>query len=289
MWKQSYELGVEKLDEQHRNLFAIFDRLYAYIDSLDPGQLARDYADAIEFLKRYVVEHFADEEEYQQSICYPGYELHHAEHESFKQTVAEYERLLMVTNYQYKIVKAFTGKLAAWLVFHVAGSDQRIVGRSGLIDMTLPAVTHIFDEQLITLVDQMFDVMFGIKETRCLPVGDCARHIPGDIFVTIEIFGDRRGEVRFAFDKAMAFGIVNQLLGMEVNEVDDLVCSAIAEMGNIICGNGMSIFADANLTCDISTPVISVDPAVGTLGDEQWSVLLMETPLGVLKMAVLVK
>ena len=56
---------------------------------------AEVYKKILGFLKEYVVYHFRDEEAYQQSIGYAGFEAHQREHQQFTQTVLAYEKKLI--------------------------------------------------------------------------------------------------------------------------------------------------------------------------------------------------
>ena len=76
-------------------------------------------------MKRYVVEHFHDEEEYQRSIDYPGYEYHKEIHNGMS---------IMCRRFQGSTKSpvimgadaAVRRPVLAWLINHVAAEDQRI-------------------------------------------------------------------------------------------------------------------------------------------------------------------
>ncbi|MDW8801355.1 hemerythrin family protein [Clostridium sp. A1-XYC3] len=82
-WKNEYETGVEKIDEQHRKLFEIANNAYEllnndlYIDKYDR------IIQIIEELKEYTVFHFTTEEEYMVSIGYKKILSHKVEHDDF--------------------------------------------------------------------------------------------------------------------------------------------------------------------------------------------------------------
>jgi hemerythrin len=77
-------------------------------------------------MKRYVVEHFRAEEEYQQSINYPGYEAHKEVHNGMVDYVKEVSKQYENSNYDEQLMQQFGGRLLAWLINHVAAEDQRI-------------------------------------------------------------------------------------------------------------------------------------------------------------------
>ena len=127
LWKEKYELGVPLIDEQHKELFK---RVESFMQVL---RMASSWEDKVEkvnetldFMNTYVVEHFRDEEAFQQEIGYPGEEEHKKVHADMVNYViavtAEYKN----SGYDEQLIQKFAGKLMAWLINHVASEDQRI-------------------------------------------------------------------------------------------------------------------------------------------------------------------
>ncbi|WP_227764366.1 bacteriohemerythrin [Zhaonella formicivorans] len=127
MWKESYCIGVEKVDAQHKELF---QRVTDFLQALKgPGQWpdkVEKVKETLSFMQSYVIEHFADEEIYQKEINYPDLDKHCQIHEDFKRDVGKYAEKLTATNYAEEVALEFGGKLMAWLIYHVAKEDQRI-------------------------------------------------------------------------------------------------------------------------------------------------------------------
>ena len=116
MWKDSYRLGVERIDEQHKELFRMTEDL---VNAVQRGASVTEYQKALEFLKDYVIYHFRDEEAYQASIQYEGLAAHQAEHRQFTQTVQQYEKRLTENGFEEKTMKDLAGTVTAWLIYHV--------------------------------------------------------------------------------------------------------------------------------------------------------------------------
>jgi hemerythrin-like metal-binding protein len=80
MWKNSYAVGNDLIDNQHRELFAMTDDLVDAIrrrkGSAGPDACAR----AVTFLKDYTVKHFSDEEDLQAALGYAGLTIHKKAH-----------------------------------------------------------------------------------------------------------------------------------------------------------------------------------------------------------------
>jgi len=76
--------------------------------------------------------------------------------------------------------------------------------------------------------------------------------------VTIGVTGDIKGVFLFSFPENMALDIVREMSGMEFNEIDKFVASAMGELANIISGNAMNEYFQNKYNCDIVPPQISV-------------------------------
>ncbi|PWJ52070.1 bacteriohemerythrin [Faecalicatena contorta] len=127
LWKEKYELGDPNIDEQHKELFQRVEEFMKNLRSAVPWEeKVASVNETLEFMNGYVVEHFRDEEEYQQRIQYPGYEIHKKIHKDMVdyvlQVTAEYEK----SGFDEQLMQQFGGKLLAWLINHVASEDQKI-------------------------------------------------------------------------------------------------------------------------------------------------------------------
>lgn len=127
LWKDNYELGVPHIDEQHKELFRRVESFLQVLRSKNRWEeKIPKLNETLEFMKRYVVEHFHDEEEYQRSIDYPGYEFHKQLHDDMVNYVGEVSKRYEQSNNNEQLMQEFGGRLLAWLINHVAAEDQRI-------------------------------------------------------------------------------------------------------------------------------------------------------------------
>lgn len=78
-WRKAYESGVEKIDEEHR---AIFARANALLSAVGGGLPRDELAPLAEALLDEVSRHFADEEEILRAAGWEGLEAHAAIHEN---------------------------------------------------------------------------------------------------------------------------------------------------------------------------------------------------------------
>ena len=126
LWKEQYKLGVSRIDAQHRELFRRVESFLQVLRSEESwNNKIPKINETLEFMKRYVVEHFQDEEEYQRSIDYPGYEAHKQIHNGMVDYVQEVSMQYQQSNENEMLMQQFGGRLLAWLINHVAAEDQR--------------------------------------------------------------------------------------------------------------------------------------------------------------------
>ncbi len=127
MWKEKYRIGVEKIDEQHLELFHRVEDFIKTVRSEGAweGKIQK-VKETLEFMSAYVVTHFDDEEEYHKQINFPESKEHKQLHERFKAEVGIYVTKFAEEGYDEELVQEFGGKLMTWLIYHVAGADQKI-------------------------------------------------------------------------------------------------------------------------------------------------------------------
>lgn len=279
MWKDSYRIGVERIDQQHIELFRMTEEL---VNAVKNGAAVEEYQKALAFLKDYVIYHFQDEEGYQASIHYSGMEAHKEEHRQFTQTVLQYEKRLTENGFDVKTMKDLAGTVTAWLIYHVVDTDQKIV--SGEKDT---GEEKQFDEYADLVSHSALDVMEMMAglDGKSVQLHTVNPYQPqGDIFVKIPLVGDWKGDAVFGFSKELALHLLQTMTGMELTEVDELVQSALCELTNISCGNAATALVKRGMKCDIKPPVASQEFA----GQGSGTGVLIDTASGWLEVGVLV-
>lgn len=127
IWKEKYKVGVPLIDEQHEELFR---RVTDFIETLrsdgDWNQKVTKVNETLAFMKDYVVTHFHDEEVYQEEIGYPELTEHRKIHNDMVQYVSVVAEQYEKEGFKEELIQQFAGKLLAWLINHVAASDQKI-------------------------------------------------------------------------------------------------------------------------------------------------------------------
>ena len=90
------------------------------------------------------------------------------------------------------------------------------------------------------------------------------------VVIIIGIAGEFKGQVFFSMDEGTACKIASAMMfGMEVNALEEMAKSAIAELGNMIMGNVSTEFYNSGIIIDIAPPTVLVgnDMAITTKGE----------------------
>ncbi|MDR1651899.1 MAG: bacteriohemerythrin [Synergistaceae bacterium] len=253
MWKEEYRLGVETIDRQHMQLFEMVDDLLAVIDDCERADFKEKCAGAVSFLCDYTVRHFQFEEEYQKSIGYKDIEAHKLQHKRFIITVGSFAKRMADSEYDMKTVKAFSGSLVAWLNYHVAETDQKIVGKK----------PSRGGESLVTCLESFSDsasgvimTMLGLSRDEITKTMPPKRSFKGDITFEIGLTGDIAGKAVFAYSADFARSVIKSLISRDMDELDEIAHSAMAETSNIIGGKSAVMMSCGGKTCDITTPSV---------------------------------
>jgi hemerythrin-like metal-binding protein len=122
-WDDSYLVGVELIDEQHKKLF---DRINDLIKANKENKGKSKIVDTLEFLADYTIKHFSDEQELQQKYEYPHYETHKGLHDDFVQEIKDFKADFEAGNINTARMMKFNKRITQWLVDHVKGIDQKL-------------------------------------------------------------------------------------------------------------------------------------------------------------------
>ncbi|MGJ4849830.1 bacteriohemerythrin [Bacillota bacterium Meth-B3] len=248
MWKESYQIGVDSIDTQHKALFEMVEKLMNIVGGEQWDEARAESVRAVAFLKGYVVNHFADEEAYQLKIGYKDREAHRRIHQGFVRTVLEAERRMAESDFAQPVLKQFVGTLTTWLIYHVAGEDRKYVD---LVKPKAPSQAKTYQESFAESMRSVFATLTGAQVVgveQGLPASD------DGLYVNVGLLGRREGNATFVFPRETAFSIIRAMTFMDVDTVDEMVESALCEVSNIISGNAASVLADAGIECDITTP-----------------------------------
>ena len=85
-WEDSYLIGVELIDTEHKKLFDLVNRLFVLEDNANIKEEIREILYAF---REYTITHFEDEEVYMKSIGYPELEEHKFMHEHIVDSLSQ--------------------------------------------------------------------------------------------------------------------------------------------------------------------------------------------------------
>ena len=122
-WSESYSLGNEQLDAQHKQLFEfVSDLVGACID----GSSVEKLHETLDFLVNYAVRHFSDEEALQIKHDFPDYEKHKKLHDDFKVTVLDLVEKFHNSASPDELNADINKIVVRWLIQHIQREDKKI-------------------------------------------------------------------------------------------------------------------------------------------------------------------
>jgi hemerythrin len=119
-WYKSYSVHNEELDNHHRKLFAILNKLY---DSCLQSENVDCVVPIIEELIEYTDYHFSAEEKYMLEKGYNGIEEHRQDHKIFLDKLLQLRSCEPKDEYDYK--REVFVLLGNWILNHVTVEDKK--------------------------------------------------------------------------------------------------------------------------------------------------------------------
>lgn len=122
IWKDSYSVGVEAIDKQHKVLFEIGNDLANAMKS-DKDDKYDDIMYILEELIDYTEYHFSFEEELLDKNGLPLSDKHLAQHRFFIETLNE-KKSDEIDEYQGETLNELFGFVADWIIKHILNTDK---------------------------------------------------------------------------------------------------------------------------------------------------------------------
>ncbi|MET0071308.1 MAG: bacteriohemerythrin [Candidatus Thiodiazotropha sp.] len=124
LWRDDWRLGLEGLDEQHRELVDIINQLHRFVSredtrhDRDSYQVCQQLSTLVDIARR----HFKAEEALMRAKDYPRLAEHHREHVMLLAELQEYLRDIETENKPFTL--ATLTALKHWQIDHVVYSDR---------------------------------------------------------------------------------------------------------------------------------------------------------------------
>lgn len=75
-----------------------------------------------------------------------------------------------------------------------------------------------------------------------------------EVNVVIGLTGDLEGQIIVGMQRKTALGVARAMIPWEISELDEVACSGIAELTNMLCGNAVSYASELGLSANVSVP-----------------------------------
>ena len=120
-WNCSLSIGIDSIDDQHKELFNCLDKLLTAIEN---GKSNDEVIKTLDFLEEYVIKHFNEEEEIQNKTNYPLLDIQHIQHEDFKRDLKEFRRVFETQGASKVLALNIQENLVNWLKNHIMNLDK---------------------------------------------------------------------------------------------------------------------------------------------------------------------
>jgi len=123
-WKDSYKCNIKEIDEQHKKLFELGEKIADLASLNDEYDHYDEIMEIFNELKDYTAYHFKHEEELMKAYDYDNYESHKIEHDFFIKKLARLERKDLEGE-QNKAVMELVSFVADWISGHILKTDMQ--------------------------------------------------------------------------------------------------------------------------------------------------------------------
>lgn len=124
IWDESYNTGIAIIDQQHRQLFEILNRLHE--KRRNPKADRVDFLTTLDSLDQYARFHFREEEQLMTDAAYPELDAHRDQHQAFKEKLAEFQQQSHTGDLK-ELFDESLSYLFDYLVRHVQQEDRRYI------------------------------------------------------------------------------------------------------------------------------------------------------------------
>lgn len=123
-WNLNWNIGHDKIDEQHQKWVNIFNQLETTFINSELGYPVDSQLSLLKQLADYTHYHFADEEELMVRVDYPDTQSHWRIHKNFD--VLIYEKYRLIEGGQMVLTSEILQLMRNWLVNHILTEDIKI-------------------------------------------------------------------------------------------------------------------------------------------------------------------
>lgn len=158
-------IGVEKLDNEHRELFRIINEAMSLLGNEFKEDKYDDIVQILNELKDYTEYHFRHEEKYMEEIKHPELLLQKRQHMEFTTKINELDAIVDFRE-QHEVLEELLKYLVTWLYRHIIGSDI-MIGKMMPMEQWEKQPKFVFSDEYYTginFVDDEHKELFRIIE-----------------------------------------------------------------------------------------------------------------------------
>lgn len=122
-WNESFVLGIEEIDEQHKMIVEHFKMLS---DAVRDAREQEVLADMAKFMVEYAQFHFKTEERYMKQFAYPDMAEQISEHEQFSRDAIDLQSKISGGGNTHVLAVELTGKMFRWVFQHIRDHDRKM-------------------------------------------------------------------------------------------------------------------------------------------------------------------
>lgn len=117
-WSDEFTLGMQEIDEQHRVLIELINRVWvAVVKRVDRAEALP----ILEELEKYTITHFTAEEVFMREIAYADFREHKIEHDTFVSRIAAEKAKIAAGQ---PVALELVHFLKDWLINHILVADK---------------------------------------------------------------------------------------------------------------------------------------------------------------------
>ena len=120
-WTEKLTTHIQEIDDQHKQLFDIInDLLAAYQEGSEKDKIGA----AIDFLEKYAIIHFDNEESYMRRYDYPESSQHVASHLEFIENLLDIKKRYMLKGMSRRLMNQTNQMIVNWWLDHIQKVDK---------------------------------------------------------------------------------------------------------------------------------------------------------------------
>lgn len=233
-WSEHYTMGIPEIDEDHKNLFRIAEKLVNTVESpKGMNEWSRMFVvrEGVNYLKNYFIEHASREEAYMRRIGYTDYVAHKRLHDEFQYVqIARFEKIIERGNCSRDEVFDFVGTGIGWLLEHISTADMAIMGKGVLC---IPRAEELNPKVLEQEVNMLFTATLNLNLNARIVDPNYGGEPFGDALMQQYIYQKDQQDIYIysGIEKSFLIDVAKMVYGEDLGESEGLILSTLEVFG----------------------------------------------------------